>query len=242
MRYVVPDQIILEALRLAIQVEGSLIPRARAHATLMNQHELAAHTANAYLNCYAHLRRGTVMKATISAQGIRLMLDHIATQGIDDLLLALQALLSHIHYLETLYNRTRVSHVLRALHLEYSETVLNLSPPALPIRNFWEEVTRSIADTDTARRKRLSIAPKQPASRVRIVKDYNRNPDVVAEVLIRAIDTCEGCKTKAPFLRRSNGTPYLEVHHIIQLSAGGDDTVQNSEALCPNCHREKHFG
>lgn len=37
-------------------------------------------------------------------------------------------------------------------------------------------------------------------------------------------------------------SPYLEVHHIIFLAQGGDDTVDNAEALCPNCHRRKHYG
>lgn len=44
-----------------------------------------------------------------------------------------------------------------------------------------------------------------------------------------------------PF-RRLDGEIFLEVHHIIPLSEGGEDTVANAEALCPNCHREKHFG
>lgn len=71
---------------------------------------------------------------------------------------------------------------------------------------------------------------------------YQRNPDVIAEVLIRADGICEQCHSPAPFLRASDGTPYLEVHHIIPLSEGGDDTVENALALCPNCHREAHFG
>lgn len=33
-----------------------------------------------------------------------------------------------------------------------------------------------------------------------------------------------------------------EVHHKVPLSAGGDDTVENAIALCPNCHRKAHFG
>ncbi|WP_415874108.1 HNH endonuclease [Domibacillus aminovorans] len=45
------------------------------------------------------------------------------------------------------------------------------------------------------------------------------------------------CGHEAPFLHASNGTPYLEVHHVIPLSKGGDDTVVNAQSLCPNCHR-----
>jgi len=32
------------------------------------------------------------------------------------------------------------------------------------------------------------------------------------------------------------------VHHKKTLALGGEDTVDNSLALCPNCHREMHFG
>lgn len=71
---------------------------------------------------------------------------------------------------------------------------------------------------------------------------FNRNPHVVAEVLYRAKGVCEYCKQIAPFYRDADNSPYLEVHHIIPLSEGGDDTVVNSMALCPNCHRMAHYG
>ena len=68
-----------------------------------------------------------------------------------------------------------------------------------------------------------------------------RNPDVVVEALLRANGVCERCKKPAPFARRSDGTPYLEVHHRIPLAVGGEDTVENAIALCPNCHRAAHY-
>lgn len=37
-----------------------------------------------------------------------------------------------------------------------------------------------------------------------------------------------------------DGNPYLESHHIIWLSKGGDDSIENTVALCPNCHRKMH--
>ena len=36
------------------------------------------------------------------------------------------------------------------------------------------------------------------------------------------------------------GDPYLETHHIEWLSKGGEDTIDNTVALCPNCHRRMH--
>lgn len=103
-------------------------------------------------------------------------------------------------------------------------------------------VNQSLLSNQNKRRERLEIANKKPKQVTVTVTVYDRNPDVVAEVLLRARGVCEGCSSNAPFLRKSNLTPYLEVHHIVPLSSDGEDTVENSEALCPNCHREKHFG
>ena len=105
-----------------------------------------------------------------------------------------------------------------------------------------EQVERSRGDTEEVRRLRLAQALKKPARKLVLTYAYDRNPDVVAEVLCRAKGRCEHCNQLAPFMRRSDNTPYLEVHHKRPLSEGGDDTVENAEALCPNCHRMRHFG
>jgi len=107
---------------------------------------------------------------------------------------------------------------------------------------FNREINESMSLTSEARLKRLRVAPRLPAKTTITVVNYKRNPDVVAEVLSRANGKCEGCGADAPFIRKSDNTPYLEVHHIRQLAKGGEDTVENAIALCPNCHREKHFG
>lgn len=97
-------------------------------------------------------------------------------------------------------------------------------------------------DSPEARANRLASAGKIP-QQVQVVSiAYRRNPDVVAEIVIRANGKCERCGSAAPFLRARDGTPYLEAHHWEPLAKGGEDTVQNAAALCPNCHRELHFG
>jgi hypothetical protein len=107
---------------------------------------------------------------------------------------------------------------------------------------FSASVERSLRDPPTERRERLKGASKL-ATKVSVVTEvFLRNPDVVAEVLFRAQGKCDYCHRPAPFLRKKNGSPYLEVHHKKQLANGGEDTVENAIALCPNCHRELHFG
>lgn len=71
---------------------------------------------------------------------------------------------------------------------------------------------------------------------------YARDPRVVYLALKRANGICEDCNMAAPFIRRSDSLPYLEVHHKITLSNGGPDILENAIALCPNCHRKRHFG
>jgi len=84
--------------------------------------------------------------------------------------------------------------------------------------------------------------PTTPTKIITYSSVFKRNPYVVLEVLLRANGVCEGCQNKAPFKRKSDGSPYLEVHHRVMLAKGGEDTVKNAIALCPNCHREKHYG
>lgn len=107
---------------------------------------------------------------------------------------------------------------------------------------FLELVERSLLDSSSARQARLKRAKKIPAKVTVVTQVWVRNPDVIAEALARANGQCEGCRKPAPFRRRKDGTQYLEVHHKIQLAAGGEDTIENAVALCPNCHRKQHFG
>jgi len=51
---------------------------------------------------------------------------------------------------------------------------------------------------------------------------------------------CELCGNPAPFIN-TDGIPFLEIHHIKWLSEGGTPTIDNTVALCPNCHRRVHM-
>lgn len=96
--------------------------------------------------------------------------------------------------------------------------------------------------TKEERLKRLSNASKKPETITVSVSLFRRNADVVTEVLDRAKGECENCNRPAPFLRAKDSTPFLEIHHKVPLSKGGEDTVENAVALCPNCHRKAHYG
>ena len=81
-------------------------------------------------------------------------------------------------------------------------------------------------------------APRRGTSRM----EYVRNPYVVAAALLRAGERCEVPDCARELFLRHDGTPYLEVHHLVPLSKGGADTLSNVAALCPSCHREMHHG
>jgi 5-methylcytosine-specific restriction protein A len=72
-------------------------------------------------------------------------------------------------------------------------------------------------------------------------KQYYRDPDISSYAKKRANGKCDCCGRLAPF-NRDDGTPFLETHHLIPLSEGGNDSIDNVCALCPNCHRMLHYG
>jgi 5-methylcytosine-specific restriction protein A len=69
---------------------------------------------------------------------------------------------------------------------------------------------------------------------------YLRNQYVVVLAKRLAKGRCQLCNNEAPFIDK-DGEPYLETHHIVWLSKDGADTMENTVALCPNCHRKMHI-
>ncbi|MFY8351483.1 HNH endonuclease [Pseudoalteromonas sp. SSM20] len=105
-----------------------------------------------------------------------------------------------------------------------------------------KQIAKALKSTSSERKERIKLSNGKP-KRVNVVTTYYiRDPDVIVETLVRANGICEKCKNKAPFVRKKDKSPYLEVHHIIPLAEGGDDLLENTIALCPNCHRNAHFG
>jgi 5-methylcytosine-specific restriction endonuclease McrA len=69
---------------------------------------------------------------------------------------------------------------------------------------------------------------------------YARDAAIRDAVIRRANGKCELCG-KIGFLCRG-GDRYLEAHHIIALANDGADKLTNVIALCPDEHRQAHFG
>lgn len=93
--------------------------------------------------------------------------------------------------------------------------------------------------SDTELRKKASAAPTKTKSSTKVNIVYERNRYVAELAKRRADGICELCGKAAPFTNRSD-EPFLESHHIVWLAHGGPDSIANTVALCPNCHRKMH--
>lgn len=67
-----------------------------------------------------------------------------------------------------------------------------------------------------------------------------RDPEVRRRVIARAKGRCEYCEEVG--FEKDDGSKFVEAHHIIHLSKQGPDTLDNVIGLCPNHHRQAHFG
>ena len=103
------------------------------------------------------------------------------------------------------------------------------------------EYETEVASYRSKKTKNAPTGIKEPAQSYVSVTQYTRDPQVKAWILDNANGVCESCRISAPFLN-PNGQPFLEIHHLRRLADGGSDTISNTVALCPNCHRELHYG
>lgn len=94
--------------------------------------------------------------------------------------------------------------------------------------------------TDTTSNAIADLGSDTPDRTRSEVWSYERNVHVRDAVLRRAAGKCEHCGVLG--FRKTDGTRYLETHHVIALANDGADRLTNVIALCPNDHREAHFG
>ena len=91
--------------------------------------------------------------------------------------------------------------------------------------------------------RKSAIARQQQKPSYRMLnnsKVYVRDSVIARYAKERAAGICQLCAQKSPFQDKS-GEWYLENHHIEWLSCGGGDTLENTIALCPNCHTKMHI-
>lgn len=197
-------------------------------------------SASDYIRNVRYIVEGRTYKRTINAEAVTYYLTQIRQDlGLPALKTAVQAIESHIAYYEELQNLTlhKTRKAVAEIRAQIDEGTDLESQNAV----FQHRVRMSLVDQNSARMERLAKAATVPSKRSVEVTVFQRNPDVVAQALSDAKGKCARCHKPAPFVRK-DGTPFLEVHHIIPLVDGGLDNLENVVAICPNCHREAHFG
>ncbi len=213
---------------------------------VVTHESMNAGSARDYIDGFIHLYRGESYTRTMSFNGTIYFLDKIVERyGQECEYRACHAVLEHIEYYRNLEKGGFQRKLLNEINNRLAELSLKertLQTLSQYHKNLEESVAKALKDEKSIRKGRLIAAPKLPSEKTVTAKVFIRNPDVIAEVLEHAAGKCEYCKSSAPFNRKSNGTPFLEVHHRLPLAEGGEDTVENAIALCPNCHREAHYG
>lgn len=119
--------------------------------------------------------------------------------------------------------------------------------PLATSSTFAAEVERAMALSPEDRARHLARQSGVTAFHLATTIVYDRSPYVVAEVLARAQGHCERCGKPAPFMRRTDGSPYLEVHHCRRLGCRTAGTSRcgrparlslppwRARAWCPRC-------
>jgi len=232
---------IVAAYDVAAKVFAATLKARQGADLLRDEHGINVNTAMDFVTQYRMMMSGTMFTRAMSSEALDYFLIRLTVdQGDDTLESALIATWRHISYYEPIA-KSRM-HKLRGVAVAHQAKLTATPNVDLVQAKFDAAVADSKADSGAERKARLANAGKKPITMRVTSIVYRRYPDVVAEVLARAGGICDGCKSKAPFNRKSTREPYLEVHHKKQLARGGDDTVENAEALCPNCHRHRHHG
>ena len=105
-------------------------------------------------------------------------------------------------------------------------------------RRLKQKLAKKLTDKDLF--FRAVYSNKQPVRRQIASATYEPNIYVSELAQRRANGNCQLCHQPAPFKNRKD-EPYLENHHIHHLAKGGEDTIENTVSLCPNCHRKMHI-
>ncbi|WP_428827026.1 HNH endonuclease [Azonexus sp. IMCC34842] len=208
---------------------------------LLSNYGIKSGTASGFIGNYKCLVDGKEFRRILSQSAMRHFIEQIHKEhGEKGTQQAIKSLRAHIRYYEQHYKKN--THAMRTVVESFEALTQGRAEEAELQREFQAQVNRSRRDSQVERVKRLALADKKPRAIPTKGTTFLRNPDVVAEALFRANGVCERCHNEAPFRRALDGTPYLEVHHKKRLADDGEDSLDNAIALCPNCHRQAHYG
>lgn len=132
--------------------------------------------------------------------------------------------------------------------IEFLSYILNekIPNPLFVYNSIIDNQKRMLEELKYISNEKLSKLAKQYDSTPRKIEIntnvFLRNPYIIEQAKRLAGGRCQDCGNPAPFINKNTNDPFLEVHHIVPLSEGGKDILENVVALCPNCHRKRHYG
>lgn len=129
---------------------------------------------------------------------------------------------------------------------EADEDYKNKVTDAIEDKEYIEAVNK-ITESDSGIKvlRDKPVAAKKAVSRHAHI--YVRDPIVAANALCNADYKCEVCAEHETFIRKSNGKPYTEPHHLVPIKCQSQfdvslDVENNIVSLCSNCHNRIHYG
>ena len=235
----ITTELAVKAYEVAKKVYLKEMTHSEGKKLLSNSYGMNAGSSQAYIRNLEHMLSGELYRRTMNEQATIVYLHQILNDfGKTIAERAMHSAIEHRRYYAGLGKGD-----LKYIERVCADFELLLNKDGLKESDHFEaEVNASIKMGSEARKAHLPSPGTKPGLVDRTFKIFVRNPHVVAEVLTRADGICEVCAHPAPFRKKSNNMPYLEVHHRVTLANGGDDTVQNALAICPNCHRQAHYG
>lgn len=120
-----------------------------------------------------------------------------------------------------------------------NQSISTIEANQLPITS--QRINSKKKDIQSLRSIALSKSSIAMNVKQRKILTHLRSQAIKSYALLRSKGKCECCGNSAPFLNKKN-EPFLEVHHLTRISDGGPDHPRWVAALCPNCHREAHYG
>lgn len=131
--------------------------------------------------------------------------------------------------------------VLLVARFDDPHSIRGIEAFVLAVARFKDRNSTDNLDTWTMKKLKAKAlaAQSKPRRTLQEVVVFYRSPHIAAYAKRRANGYCDLCGKKAPF--DVNGAPFLECHHIDRLADNGEDSIFNTVALCPNCHRRTHM-
>jgi hypothetical protein len=189
---------------------------------------------------YPKMFEGEVLKRTTSNEIFKAFLKFIRRDyGNENLLKALNSIKQHIDYIKIANNDSKVT--LRKIYAEYLELYKKGFSQLEKNEIEQNEITQSFkGKTKSELKSELENLPDFETEEIFInQKKYKRDNKAIALIKLLRKSECQIC---GEFIRKKDGTKYIEACHIKAKREKGKENLENIILLCPNHHKEFDLG